>query len=165
MSKYLISFLLLILIKQIISIPNCEIGKNNCIKCDYISQLCFKCNQDIFIPDENGGCIGAKKCYVGINFCQECQDDSSLCKICEEGYFPDENGGCTYTNNCEISYRGECIKCKNNYILVGENTDLFDAFILCKSINSPDFKNCEEINTRKGICSKCKEGYYLNMFD
>ena len=165
MSKTLIYFLSIILIKGILSIPNCEEGKNNCTKCDYINQLCIKCNKDIFIPDENGGCKGAKKCNIGINYCQECQEDSSLCKICEEGYFPDENGGCTYTNNCEISYKGECIKCKSNFILIGENTYLNEGFILCKSINSPDFKNCEEINIRKGICSKCKEGYYLNLID
>ena len=162
MSKFLFNLIFLILIKDIINNPNCEEGKNNCTKCDYINQLCIKCNKDIFIPDENGGCKGAKKCLVGMNYCQECQEDSELCKVCEDGYFPDENGGCSYANNCEISYRGECIKCKDNYILIGENNYLNEGFILCKSIYSPDFKNCELIFNRKGICSKCKNGFYLN---
>lgn len=165
MPKYFLFLLFLLLIKIAICTPICEEGKNNCTKCDYITQLCLKCNKDIFVPDQNGGCEGAKLCKIGNNYCQECQDNSYLCKKCEEGYFPDENGGCSYTDNCEIAYKGECIKCKNNYILVGENSYLFEGFILCKSVYSQDFKNCEEINIRKGICSKCKEGFYLNKID
>ena len=165
MPKYLFFLFFLLFIKITICTPICEEGKNNCTKCDYITQLCLKCNKDIFVPDKNGGCEGAKLCKLGNNYCQECQDNSHLCKKCEEGYFPDENGGCSYTDNCEIAYKGECIKCKNNYILVGENTYLFEGFILCKSVYSQDFKNCEEINIRKGICSKCKEGFYLNKID
>ena len=158
-------YLFILTIKQAIFFPFCQEGKNNCTKCNYMTDLCIKCNKDIFIPDSKGGCEGAKKCLLGNNYCKECEEDSKLCKICEEGYFPDENGGCSYTNNCEISSHGECIKCKDNYILIGENTYLFDGFILCKSINSEDFKNCKEINKRKGICTKCKEGYYLNKGD
>ena len=165
MFDFLKALYFIIFINQAICIPICEERKNNCYKCDYINQLCIKCSKDIYTPDKNGGCEGAKKCSVGRNYCQECQKDSVLCEICEEGYFPDENGGCSYTNNCEISERGECIKCKDDYILVGENTYLYEGFILCKSIYSPDFKNCEYINMRKGICSKCKEGFYLNKID
>ena len=165
MSKYLISLLFLILIVKIISFPICEEGKNNCTKCNYITQLCLKCDKDVLIPDDNGGCEGAKSCRVGKNYCEECQDDSYLCKKCEDGYFPDENGGCSYTGNCEISDKGECKKCKDNFILVGENSYLNQGFILCKSSNSQDFKNCEEIDYKKGICSKCKEGFYLNRIE
>ena len=164
MSKTLINLILLILIQQIISNP-CIEGKNNCTKCDYINQLCIKCNKDILIPDENGGCKPAKKCSTGINFCQQCDENSNLCKLCEEYYFPDENGGCTYTDNCEISYKGECIKCKDDFILVGEKSYLFDGFILCKSVFSHDFKKCEEIDIRHGKCLKCKEGFYLSLID
>ena len=42
-------------------------------------------------------------------------------KICEEDYFPNENGGCSYSNNYEISEKGKCIKCKNDFILIGED--------------------------------------------
>ena len=165
MSKNFIILFFLILIEQEISVPFCEEGKNNCTKCDYITQLCIKCNKEVLSPDNNGGCEGAKKCVLGNNYCQECKIDNRLCAVCEDGYFPDENGGCSYTSNCEISYQGECIKCKDGFILIGENTYLFDGFVLCKSIYSQDFKNCEEINKRKGICSKCKEGFYLNKGD
>ena len=159
------SFLFLLFFKYIICSQICEEGKNNCVKCDYINQLCIKCNKDIYSPDKNGSCEKAMKCIVGKNYCQECNEELGLCKKCEDGYFPDENGGCSYTNNCEISDRGECIQCKDDYILVGENTYLFEGFILCKSIYSPDFKNCEEINLRKGICSKCENGFNLTIID
>ena len=165
MSYFLKPLIYLIFIIKTICIPICEERKNNCLKCDYINQLCIKCSKDIYAPDKNGGCDKAKKCIIGNNYCLECEENSELCKICEEGYFPDENGGCSYTNNCEISDKGECIKCKNNFIMVGENTYLFEGFILCKSIFSQDFKNCDTINLRKGICSKCKEGFYLNKID
>ena len=159
------SFLLILFFECIICARICEEGKNNCLRCDYINQLCIKCDKDIYSPDRNGGCSKAMKCIVGKNYCQECNDELGLCKKCEEGYFPDENGGCSYTDNCEISERGECIKCKDDYIKIGENTYLFEGLIICKSIYSPDFKNCEDINLRRGICNKCKEGYYLTKID
>ena len=159
------TWLFILIIKQAIFLPLCKEGKNNCTKCNYLTNLCIKCDKDIFIPDLNGGCEGAKKCISGDNYCKECEEDSNLCKVCDDGYYPDENGGCSYTNYCEISEHGQCIKCKDNYILIGENTYLFEGFILCKSINSEDFKNCEEINKRRGMCSKCKKGFYLNIGD
>ena len=102
-----------------------------------------------------------KKCVLDMNSCFECNEEGNLCKTCEEGYFPDENGSCSYTENCEISYKGKCIKCKENYIFVGLDTSIQ----ICKSLNSEDLKNCESINTQKGICEKCKEGFFLNIGD
>ena len=44
------------------------------------------------------------------------------------GYYPDENGGCSYTKNCEVSYKGNCIKCKEDFILIGKtNQYSFDG--------------------------------------
>ena len=150
----------------IISEPICEEGVNNCVKCNYLTKLCTKCEKDIYIPDEVGGCTkGAKKCIIGRNYCYQCSEKEGLCEICEDGYFPDENGGCTYTANCAISEKGECITCLNNYILIGKSYFRSDNLKICKSLNSEDFKNCEEINEEKGICSKCKENYYLNTGD
>ena len=150
----------------IISEPICEEGVNNCVKCNYLTKLCTKCEKDIYIPDEVGGCTkGAKKCIIGRNYCYQCSEKEGLCEICEDGYFPDENGGCSYTANCAISEKGECIKCINNYILIGKSYFRSDNLKICKSLNSEDFKNCEEINEEKGICSKCKENYYLNTGD
>ena len=55
MSQLFINLFLVILIKIITSFQICEEGKNNCNKCDYIKQICIKCNNDIYIPDEKGG--------------------------------------------------------------------------------------------------------------
>ena len=162
MSKNLILFIFLLLFKKIFSINNCEEGKNNCIKCDYRSKLCSLCDKEILVPDQNGGCQGAKKCKLGNNYCLHCEEKGFLCDICEEGYFPDENGGCTNTNNCEISEKGKCLKCKENFILIG---NISENFIWCKSKNSEDLKNCEKFNQKKGICEKCIENYYLNKGD
>ena len=155
-------FFFLFYLKIVFSLQNCEEGKNFCIKCDYRTKLCAKCDRSILVPDENGGCQSAKKCYSGRNYCLNCDDDGELCKVCEEGYIPDENGGCANTNNCEISEQGICIKCLENFILIGENTQ---NMVWCKSKNSEDFKNCQKIDLKSGKCEKCEENYFLNKGD
>ena len=139
----------------------CKENENFCLKCDKSNSFCFRCQYSIFIPDENGGCIGIKKCRKGENYCDECNEDETLCKICEKDYFPDENGACSYINNCELSYNNECIKCKNDYILVGKQ----DSFKICKSILSTDLKNCKTIDKITGLCEVCQDGYYLSRSD
>ena len=161
MSKFIAS-ILLILINGILLIPSCEEGKNNCLKCNYINKLCAKCIKDIYSPDENGGCEPGKKCIIGKNYCNECDESGNKCKKCEIGYFPDENGGCSYSDNCEISEKGICLKCLDNFILTGKNIN--NNFLLCKSLESEDLKNCEFYDIY-GICLSCKEGYYLNKGD
>ena len=153
------------IIKLVSTEPVCEEGQNNCKKCNYLNNLCFKCTKDIYKPDKNGGCTeGAKECIIGKNYCIECTEKGDLCKTCDEGYFPDENGGCSFSPFCEISYNGECIKCIDNYILIGKSRYLSDLRI-CQSKNSENFKNCETINADEGICSKCEKNYYLNSGD
>ena len=156
------SFYLIVLtiILTIYAEPYCEEGKNNCLKCNPITKLCFKCNIDIYIPDKNGGCENSKKCILGDNYCLNCNEEETLCQKCDSGYFPDENGGCSSIPNCEISYKGECLKCKEEFILIGDN-----KVKICKSINSEDFKNCEKINIIEGTCEKCSENYFLNNGD
>ena len=161
MSKISI-FLLLLFTKILFTIQICEPGKNFCKKCDYRTKLCSKCDRDILVPDDKGGCEGAKACSTGNNYCLNCEDDGHLCKTCEEGYIPDENGGCTYTNHCEISIQGICIKCIEDYILIGDSTK---NFIWCKSKNSEDFKNCEKFDQKTGKCEKCEQNYFLNNGD
>jgi hypothetical protein len=56
---------------------------------------------------------------------------------------------------------GECLKCKNNYILIGVNTTLK----ICKSLITPDLINCKIINLTNGFCNSCEEGYFLNKGD
>ena len=158
MLKY---FLFLFISGIILSAPNCEEGKNNCSSCNPITKLCVKCDLEVFAPDENGGCKKANKCKAGTNYCVECKDEGTLCQECDEGYYPDENGGCSYSDNCEIAYKGKCLKCKDNFVYVGKE----DGIQICKSLHSEDLKNCLTIDTEKGICEKCKEGFYLNLGD
>ena len=141
----------------------CEEGENHCLKCNPLTKLCYKCDLAIFEPDELGGCQPLKQCILGYNYCLECQEDGYLCKKCSETYFPDEIGGCSYTDFCELSYKGNCIKCKEDYILIGNS--LNDGVKICKSLNFEDLENCEKLNTENGLCQECKSGFYLNSGD
>ena len=129
-----------------ISSPSCEIEKNFCSECHPITNLCTKCKYNTLIPDEEGGCTGVKKCIVGKNYCNKCKEENNLCNECEAGYYPDKNGGCSYDENCEISFGGYCIKCQENYYLIGEELKI------CKYIDLDDFQNCKEINYKNGQC-------------
>ena len=165
MIKIISYFLISIYLQIILSSPLCIEGSNYCSRCNPITKLCVKCEKEIFVPDKSGGCENARQCILGKNSCVECTEEGNLCKVCEEGYFPDENGGCSYTYNCEVAYQGKCLKCKEGYILIGDNPYLTEPLIICKSLNSEDLKNCEQIDKIKGICQECKENYYLNSGD
>jgi len=103
------------------------------------------------------------RCIIEKNYCVECSEEGTKCQNCDLGYFPDENGGCSYSDNCKISYKGECIQCKEDFILTGKNN--YNNYILCKSLDSEDLQNCEQYDLNKGKCLKCKEGFYLNKGD
>ena len=154
-------FLLIIIIRKLIASPTCKKNDNYCSKCNPLTNLCAKCEFDILTPDEYGGCIGIQKCTLGYNNCDECDIEGKLCNKCENGYFPDKNGGCSYTDNCILSYKGECLECDNNYILIGKNSE----YKRCKYLNSDDLKNCMQINNETGVCQACEEGYFLNIDD
>ena len=156
------AFIIFNIIKILISFPVCQDNANYCKNCNILTNLCFKCQiPEIFTPDEEGGCVGAKRCNAGKNFCLECEREEKLCNRCEESYYKDENGGCAYSEGCEISYKGECLKCKDGYILIGKEND----FRFCKSLSIDNFKNCNKINYEKGVCEECDEGYYLTSGD
>ena len=163
MSKISIIFLLLS-IKLSIS-NNCIENEKGCLKCNQETYLCDKCVNNALTPDNDGGCIGIKKCTPGENYCTECDSENYICSVCEIGYYPDNNGGCAYTENCEISYKGECYECNKDYFIIGKRKDSVKDFKLCKSYFSSDLKNCEKINEEKGTCIICKEGYFLNDKD
>ena len=151
----------LFLINCILAQPSCIERKNYCSKCNPLTKLCAICDmKDILIPDNNGGCIGAKICKSGYNYCNECNGDGDMCQKCELGYFPDENGGCSNTLNCKLSYKGECLECEEDYILIGEKN-----FKKCKHILSDDFKNCAYINKERGRCEFCEIDYFLTKGD
>ena len=160
MSKIFIFFIIHIFYTFIFC-QKCRENANFCKKCDQTNSFCFSCKYDTLVPDENGGCVGAKKCIEGRNYCNECNEENTICKKCEDGYLPDENGACSYINNCEISYNRECLKCKNDYILIGEPNN----FKICKSIFSTDLKNCKIIDKLNGFCEICEEGYFLSKGD
>ena len=151
--------LLLISLGISLSSHSCEVGKDFCLDCHFITNLCTKCEYNILVPDEQGGCKGSKKCSSGKNYCSECNEDNILCKECEIGFYLDNNGGCSYTENCEISFNGQCIKCQPDYYLIGNELKL------CKYIELDDFQNCKEINYTSGVCSTCEENYFLNSGD
>ena len=161
----IICFIISLLLKILFIRSSCIEGENHCLKCNPLTKLCYKYDMDIFIPDEKGGCDNIKKCIFGENYCVECQEDESLCQKCIEGYYPDESGGCSYTDNCEISYKGNCLKYKNDYILIGAINNLNEGIAICKSKYFDDLKNCEKINLENGLCKECKEGYYLSNGD
>ena len=152
----IIIFLLLV----VLSIQNCEKGKNFCILCNLATDLCKLCESELFIPDETGGCKGAKKCYINQNHCKECSSSTHLCEECDDGYFPDDNGGCSLTKNCDVSENGNCKKCMENYILIYSGNNYME----CESTKKEELLNCEEYDIY-GHCNKCKEGFYLNIGD
>ena len=139
----------------------CIEGDNFCLKCDKKKDLCIQCINEIFTPDEKGGCAGINKCSFGENYCMECNSENNLCESCEIGFYPDNNGGCSYIDNCEISYKGLCLKCKDDFLLIGNE----EEFKFCKSIYSSDLKNCKVINEKNGVCTTCEDGYFLGQGD
>ena len=155
--------LLIIFILQFLKLNSqeCLETVNYCKKCDPLTNLCFKCEFNNLIPDKKGGCKGIQKCKIGENYCDDCDDEEKLCKECEIGFFPDENGGCSYTDNCEFSYNGKCLKCKSDFILIGNENN----FKICKSLLSRDLINCKNINITTGFCEECEEDYFLNQAD
>ena len=154
--KILILNILFYIIKIAISAPSCINNLNFCSHCNTQTNLCFKCAYpEILIPDKNGGCIGSQMCFAGKNNCNECDVEGKVCKVCEDYFYPDENGGCSYSFGCEISYKGNCLKCKNGFALIGRELKI------CKSLSIESFKNCKNINYETGDCSTCNQGYYL----
>ena len=151
--------LLLSFLSISLSSPLCIIDKNFCKDCHPITNLCIQCEYNSLTPDENGGYIGNKKCSIGKNYCNQCNEEENLCSECEVGYYPDKNGGCSYIENCDISDNGHCIKCEEDYYLIGNELKI------CKYIDIDDFQNCKNINYTNGLCSACEEGYFLNTGD
>ena len=165
----MILYIYFVIFSQIfLSNSQCIAGKNFCSKCNPITRLCIKCEKDIYSPDSNGGCKNSKKCQLGKNYCIECLEDGNLCKECDIGYFSDENGGCSTTDNCEISYKGECLKCKDNFVLIGAKNyyqSINDYPKICKSLKSEDLQNCKTISYERGFCLDCKDGYFFSSSD
>ena len=158
MNKICYLFLLNI-IHIYICTPFCKEGENHCIRCHNKTNLCTKCEKDVYVPNKFGGCEISKKCQELTNHCLECNEDKNLCKKCETHYFPDKNGGCANTNNCLVSYQGNCLECKEDYLLIGQ--ELYEGIKICKSKNSLDLLHCNQTDLTTGFCLECEEDYYL----
>ena len=159
MQKIMLNFLILIFSIKAIS-PICVENEEFCLKCHPLTNLCIKCNNEVLMPNDKGGCDGIKNCFVGINYCNQCNEQENLCAQCEQGFFPDKNGGCSYSSNCKISDKGKCLLCDSDFILIGDQ-----YFSMCKYLKSDDLNHCKKINSIYGICEECEEGYYLNGGD
>ena len=64
-----------------------------------------------------------------------------VCIKWDEGYYPNENGACSLATNCKISYKGQFIECKENYIILGSD----NKYQTCKSILSNDYLNVKKL--------------------
>ena len=137
------------------STQTCSENSNHCLRCDPLTNLCAECDKNIYKPDSEGGCEPSKECIFGQNFCNSCESNN-LCSSCENGFFADENGGCSTTDNCIISYKGECLQCNDDFYLVGTNKYKF-----CKYKYTEDLSNCQTINYETGLCQNCNDGYFL----
>lgn len=162
--KFIFFFINLVIIFHFSLSAFCKRLENGCLKCNPLTNLCFRCENEALTPDNQGGCTGAKICKFGNNYCEKCNFEQNLCEKCENGYFQDNNGGCSYTDNCEISYNGECLKCKNDYILIGIR-NYYDTLKICKYIYSTDLKHCINIDVIDGHCLECEEGYNITKGD
>ena len=140
MSKLNFILIIFVLFKISFSQPYCKENENNCLKCNTMTNLCIKCITDNFFPDKDGGC--EPKCILGKNYCNLCNEEETLCAYCEPGFYPDQIGACSNTNNCETSYRGKCLTCINDFILIEDPG-------FCKSLNTEDLKNCINISNKK----------------
>jgi len=148
-----------IIIKFILIHNSCIDNQNYCKKCHPLTNKCIICKTDNFFPNNEGGCTG--KCTIGKNYCNKCDLEEKLCIECQSNFYSDNVGGCSIVPNCESSYNGKCNKCKEEFILIGDD----NGFKICKDKNSLDFKNCKTINKKTGLCQECNEGFYLNTGD
>ncbi len=153
-------FILLVFSLFSFSFQECVESKNNCAICNPFSNLCVKCEKSIYKPDIKGGCELSKTCVLGQNYCNECNIAGNLCSLCENGHYPDKNGGCSTTDNCEVSFKGECLQCNEDYYLVGSS-----SFKFCKYKYAEDFKNCKKIDSETGLCKECNNGFYMSTSD
>ena len=112
-------FVYIISLQLLFAYPICKEGEEFCFQCNFQKTQCIKCEKDLYIPNDKGGCSYIKKCKAGKNNCVECSMDGDVCELCDSDYYPDENGGCSHTDNCVISENGKCLQCKDNYILIG----------------------------------------------
>ena len=58
-----IYLILFCFIKKISSSPKCAIGENNCAKCHPLTNICIKCDKDIYTLNSNGICVPSKNAY------------------------------------------------------------------------------------------------------
>lgn len=153
-------FLLILINLYSINSKYCLPSLKHCSECNPYTNLCTKCENDRYAPDKEGGCIPVKSCIAGKNYCSKCLDDET-CEECDGSHYPDETGGCALTENCEVSINGKCIKCSEDFLLLGSENNIK----ICKSLYSSDLKNCQFVNKETGLCDTCEKGFFLTQSD
>ena len=140
---YLVITLIIIQINSIYSLPECIKGKNYCEECDILNQLCQKCSNISFYPDQNGGCSLTKNCILS---------NKGICLICENGFYLSEDNQCSNTNFCLKTQKenSNCLICKPGYILTNNDECTFS-------------KNCLKADPKTSICIECENNYYYDL--
>ena len=156
----LISILSIIFLIPSLFAQKCQINQNLCARCNIYTDLCEECLTDLAKPDNSGGCGPIRKCSPGKNYCDECDEKGEICDYCEKGFFADINGGCSYTEYCDISDNGVCLKCDKDFYLIGNS-----QFSFCKYKALFDFMYCEKINFGTGKCEICENPFQLSVSD
>ena len=152
----------------------------NCIKIDSIKGKCSKCKEGYFLNESDKKCCSTQYCEESIyDICQKCiygyyldrkaneckkkteffkhckeTNDGQTCFACDDYYYFDENNFCTQVNYCSQSENEYvCEKCISGYYLTeyGESC-------------TPEI-NCHYGSKPLGICTVCKENYYIDVSD
>lgn len=148
----------------------------NCEKIN-INGICEKCEDDFYLNKGDKKCSKTENCYKSFmgkcNLCNKnyylnkkldkcleknntdfknCQitSDGKKCEKCDDNYFLSEDGNCLLTNFCKKSENEKCIECIDDYYL------LKNGFCSLE-------ENCEEIDAETGLCTSCKNDYYLDI--
>ena len=141
---------------------SCDTEIPNCNKCINRTN-CIKCNDNYFLIDKD-----TAKCYK--------ENENEINK---DEYFTEDNGASfikceDVMDNCNKCFnRSQCIKCKEDYYLIGEEKDkciekshIEDKKYFIDDNNTTIYfcnssiLNCNECSN-KTFCEKCKDGYFF----
>jgi len=140
---YLILTSLILLTKIAYSSLECIQEKNYCKECNITSQLCQKCSNISFYPDQNGGCSSSQNCLIS---------KEGICLKCDNNFFLSEDNQCSKANFCLKTNKEnlKCLICKPGFILTNNGECSFT-------------KNCLKANPKTSVCLECESNYYYDL--
>ncbi len=160
----------------------CKFNKSeefkNCEAIDYEKGHCQYCKQDYFLTGKDKKCVKIQYCALAkFGVCKECnpgyyldksQDkclqqkeqflhckvtlDGEKCDTCLDDFNFDENDECIRNKFCLNEKDYKCEKCIEGYYLTGNYDCVND-------------KNCKVGKKDLGVCTLCKDYYYLDYKD